>query len=137
MPELLVIFVVALLVLGPEQLPAVARRLARLVVDLRRTAEEFRAQLNIEDLEEDLDVGAEAPAADEARRKAAEELLKARPDLSQADREPGGAGPEWKRAARRRDDDADKGPGGEAAPPEAADEADGAAPAPEPGDPSA
>ena len=40
--ELLVVFVVALIVLGPRRLPEVARTLGKVMGDLRRTADELR-----------------------------------------------------------------------------------------------
>lgn len=40
--EIMVIFVIALLVLGPERLPKVARDLGKIVGDLRRTSDELR-----------------------------------------------------------------------------------------------
>ena len=40
--ELMVILVLALLVLGPERLPKVARDLGKVVGDLRRTSDELR-----------------------------------------------------------------------------------------------
>ena len=42
--ELLLVLVVALLVLGPERLPRVARDVGRVVGDLRRTSDEFREE---------------------------------------------------------------------------------------------
>jgi len=42
MPELVVILVLALLVLGPERLPEVARILGRIYGQLRRASEEFQ-----------------------------------------------------------------------------------------------
>lgn len=42
--ELLLVLVVALLVLGPERLPRVARDIGRVVGDLRRTSDEFREE---------------------------------------------------------------------------------------------
>ena len=42
--ELLLVLVVALLVLGPERLPRMARDVGRVVGDLRRTSEEFREE---------------------------------------------------------------------------------------------
>lgn len=46
--EIAVIFVVGLLVLGPEKLPKVARQLGRGVRELKRAATEFQRSLNSE-----------------------------------------------------------------------------------------
>jgi len=43
--ELLVILVVALLILGPERLPEAARRVGRMVAELRRSAEQVKEDL--------------------------------------------------------------------------------------------
>jgi TatA/E family protein of Tat protein translocase len=47
MPELLVILVVALLVLGPKRLPEVARSLGRGMAEFRRASSELRSSLTI------------------------------------------------------------------------------------------
>ena len=47
--ELLVILVVALIVLGPKKLPEVARSLGRGLAELRRTSEDLRRSLLIDD----------------------------------------------------------------------------------------
>ena len=53
MPELVVILVVALLVLGPKRLPEVARSIGRAVAEFRRQStevmEEFQTQLDAEE----------------------------------------------------------------------------------------
>jgi sec-independent protein translocase protein TatB len=53
MPELLVIFVVALIVLGPKRLPEVARTLGKAMAEFRRQSadvmEEFQSQLRLDD----------------------------------------------------------------------------------------
>jgi Tat protein translocase TatB subunit len=53
MPELLVILVVALVVLGPKRLPELARELGKFVAEFRRQTtdvmEEFQAQMRVED----------------------------------------------------------------------------------------
>ena len=50
-PELVVIFVVALIVLGPERMPQVARQLARWVNEFRRAADELKRELAAEEIE--------------------------------------------------------------------------------------
>jgi sec-independent protein translocase protein TatA len=45
MPELIVILVVALLVLGPKRLPEVARSLGRGMAEFRRASSELRSTL--------------------------------------------------------------------------------------------
>jgi len=53
MPEMLVILVVALVVLGPERLPEVARQLGKYVAEFRRHStdlmEEFQQSMRVED----------------------------------------------------------------------------------------
>jgi sec-independent protein translocase protein TatB len=53
--ELLLIFVVALLVLGPDQLPGVARTLAKFMGEFRRAGEDLR--LNIMSASNDVGLG--------------------------------------------------------------------------------
>lgn len=61
MPELIVILVIALIVLGPQKLPDLARSLGRGLAEFRRATEDFKQ--NIED---------EARAQDEKERLAKE-----------------------------------------------------------------
>jgi Tat protein translocase TatB subunit len=53
MPELVVIMVVALIVLGPKRLPEVARSIGRAVAEFRRQSnevmDEFQAQLDADE----------------------------------------------------------------------------------------
>jgi TatA/E family protein of Tat protein translocase len=72
MPELLIILVVALLVLGPRKLPEVARSLGRGMAEFRRASTDLRNSLTapiddvketIRDLEKD-----EAPPDDESAK---------------------------------------------------------------------
>ena len=46
--ELVVIIIVALVVLGPEKLPAVARTLGRITGEMRRMSTEFQRAMNLE-----------------------------------------------------------------------------------------
>ncbi len=108
LPELIFILALALIVLGPERLPQVARQVARFVNDLKRAADDFKEQVESEalgDLKElekltnnDL-TDADDPAS--AFSKKIDTLEKAAKmlDISQADRQPGGLGPEWKPAS--------------------------------------
>jgi Tat protein translocase TatB subunit len=57
--ELILVLIVALLVLGPERLPRVARDVGRVVGDLRRTSDEFREEF----LQADKYLEKPAPAA--------------------------------------------------------------------------
>jgi Tat protein translocase TatB subunit len=43
-PELMLIMIIALIVLGPERMPRVARDLGKVVGDLRRTSDELREE---------------------------------------------------------------------------------------------
>lgn len=48
MPELLVIFMVALLVMGPKRLPDLARQIGRLTAQLKRAAMDLRQSVELE-----------------------------------------------------------------------------------------
>lgn len=54
MPELIIIFVIALIVIGPKKLPDLARALGRGMAEFRKATEEVRANLNIGDVEEEI-----------------------------------------------------------------------------------
>jgi len=45
-PELLLIFIIALIVLGPQKLPDLARTLGKVVGEFRRATDELKANLN-------------------------------------------------------------------------------------------
>jgi Tat protein translocase TatB subunit len=59
LPELLLILALALIVLGPDKLPQLARQIARYIGELKRASEELKSQLNIESLEKDIKQGTE------------------------------------------------------------------------------
>ena len=52
LPELIFILILALIVLGPEKLPQVAKQMARIVFDIKKAADEFKNQLDLEDLDD-------------------------------------------------------------------------------------
>jgi Tat protein translocase TatB subunit len=41
-PELVLIFIVALLLFGPDKLPEIARTIGKIITDLKRTADEVK-----------------------------------------------------------------------------------------------
>jgi TatA/E family protein of Tat protein translocase len=90
MPELLVILVVALLVLGPKRLPEVARSLGRGMAEFRRASNELRQTLTAP-LEEP-PVPAKSPKESTAAVKPVasptESAASAKPPTSPSDTEP-------------------------------------------------
>ncbi len=65
--ELALVFLIALLVLGPERLPKVARDLGRTIGELRRTSDEFRDEFLNADKYVEAPKGAPAPALEEVK----------------------------------------------------------------------
>jgi len=49
MPELIVIFVIALIFIGPKKLPDLARALGRGMAEFRKATSDIKANLNIDD----------------------------------------------------------------------------------------
>lgn len=52
--EALIIFLVALIVLGPEKLPEVGRFLAKLSLEVKKAIDEVKRELELEEVEKDL-----------------------------------------------------------------------------------
>ncbi len=52
LPELLLILALALIVLGPEKLPQVAKQMAKYVVELKKMSDEFKKQLELDAIKE-------------------------------------------------------------------------------------
>jgi sec-independent protein translocase protein TatA len=71
LPELIVIFVLALLVLGPERLPEVARMVGRAYGQLRRASEEFQRTIrqDIAAMERQEDANRNQAVAQEIRER--------------------------------------------------------------------
>lgn len=49
MPELIIIFVIALIIIGPKKLPDLARALGKGMAEFRKATNEIKANLDIED----------------------------------------------------------------------------------------
>lgn len=52
--EAVVIFVVALIVLGPERLPELGKYLARLSIEVKKSIDEIKKELELEEVEKEL-----------------------------------------------------------------------------------
>lgn len=93
-PELIVIFVVALLVIGPQRLPEVARSLGRTLRELKRATSDLQNSFDLEEeFETEIKAGpsaeenkTEEPKAEAARAEAPREPSK------ETGEKPGGAG---------------------------------------------
>lgn len=74
LPELFVILAVALIVLGPQRLPEVARMLGRAYGQLRRASEEFQQTIrqDLAALERQEDVNRNQAVAQEIRERCAD-----------------------------------------------------------------
>jgi sec-independent protein translocase protein TatB len=111
-PELLLIMGLALILLGPDKLPEMARQLARFVGELKKVSDEFKQQLELDKLEEIKDsVDIRKKVVNEIKgttsdflwpddikgHPADKELLEMERETSPAhDNTPGGLGPGWK-----------------------------------------
>ena len=74
LPELVMILVVALIVLGPQRLPEVARMLGRAYAQLRRASEEFQQTIrqDLAALERQEDANRNKAIAQEIRERCAD-----------------------------------------------------------------
>jgi Tat protein translocase TatB subunit len=74
LPELIVIMVLGLLVLGPQRLPEVSRKIGRLYGQLRRASEEFQRTIrqDLAALERQEDINRNKAVADEIRERFAD-----------------------------------------------------------------
>ena len=108
LPELIVILVLALIVLGPEKLPVVAKQVARFMNDLKKATEEFKQELELDKLDD-----IKNPV--KLENLLGEDISGLKKDLSppdfltsdqqeekgSKDKTLGGLGPEWKEAKGR------------------------------------
>ena len=63
MPELIIIFLIALIIIGPKRLPDLARALGKGLAEFRRATNELKASFDIDEVEEELK-GVEGKLAD-------------------------------------------------------------------------
>lgn len=54
-PELIVILIVALLVVGPKRLPDVAKALGKGLAEFKRAMEDVRDEMNVREIKEEVD----------------------------------------------------------------------------------
>ncbi|HEV8654637.1 MAG TPA: Sec-independent protein translocase protein TatB [Candidatus Limnocylindria bacterium] len=85
--ELVLVLIVALLVLGPERLPRMARDVGRVVGELRRTSDEFREEFLQADKFLEKQASTPAPVADPAPPPAIAATAPSDPSESAFDRE--------------------------------------------------
>lgn len=84
-PHLVVIFLIALIVLGPEKLPQVARVLGKAIADFRRITTDFRVQIEDEMREMERHTRLQQTTVDPSPYKPTDaELLGATPTLAEA-----------------------------------------------------
>ncbi len=60
MPELLVIFLIALIVIGPKKLPEIGKAIGRGIAEFRRATQEIKESIEIEEDEMDISVPEDA-----------------------------------------------------------------------------
>ena len=79
MPEMIFIFLLALLIFGPRKLPEIAREVGKFMAEFKRAGNEFRNQIEVEiqnmELEEQIKKDAEKREA--AMREAEQKRLQA------------------------------------------------------------
>ncbi len=101
LPELLLIMAIALIVLGPEKLPQVAKQIAKYMGELKRASDEFKKQLEIDAIKEirerDIWDQEEGFGAKKTAGNTADGEKQEKSEL------PGGLGPEWKVAKGPKD----------------------------------
>jgi len=54
MPELIIIMVIALIVIGPSKLPELAKALGKGMAEFKKATQEIKESLNVEEVEEEL-----------------------------------------------------------------------------------
>ena len=99
MPELLIIFVIALLVFGPKELPKIGRTIGKAMAEFRRASDELRDGIQREiDLAE-REAQPPQPPAEEPAVTPAAEMASPAPEYQASETKPEGAAPLTEAAA--------------------------------------
>lgn len=97
-PELILILALALIVLGPDKLPQVAKQIARFMGELKRASDEFKSQLELDAIKEirerNIWEHVDGLTKEGSDRAGSKDKDVKKPDSGT----PGGLGPEWKEA---------------------------------------
>jgi TatA/E family protein of Tat protein translocase len=63
MPELIIIFVIALIVIGPHKLPELARSLGKGLAEFKKASEDFQRNIHDESRQQEEKIAAQQPPA--------------------------------------------------------------------------
>jgi Tat protein translocase TatB subunit len=86
LPELIVIMVVALLVVGPSKLPELAKSLGKTFQEFRRMAEDVKETFEEETTDNKISCGEQAETQEEARKESSEiNIIQEQTDSTKSD----------------------------------------------------
>jgi sec-independent protein translocase protein TatA len=76
MPELIIIFIIALIVIGPHKLPELAKSLGKGLAEFKKASEDFQRSVKEETLREETKTATthQTPATENSQRETLEEL---------------------------------------------------------------
>ncbi len=97
LPELLLILALALIVLGPDKLPQVAKQIARFMGELKRASDEFKSQLELDAIKDirERNIWDQVEGFGAKMTSEPSSSKENQPEGKKSDT-PGGLGPEWK-----------------------------------------
>lgn len=102
-PEIVFIFVLALLLFGPRKLPEIGRTVGRTLADLRRATHEFRSTLEREiDVEQSKEPRTDSRPTANALAPGARDAIPRQPARQGGEPSPDGAGPPSETAGTER-----------------------------------
>jgi len=56
MPELIIILIIALIIFGPKKLPEMGKALGRAIKEFKKTSQELKEEIELEDIQEPLKI---------------------------------------------------------------------------------